>query len=70
MLAAQKDNHILGCTKSNVTSRLREVTLLLHSCETPPGVLQPALELSVQERHGPVRVGPEEGQENDQKAGS
>jgi len=33
---------------------------LLHSGESPPGVLRPALELSAQERHGPVGVGPEE----------
>ena len=28
--------------------------------ETPPGVLCPALELSVQEIHGPAGAGPEE----------
>ena len=33
---------------------------LLHSGETPPGVLCPALEPSAQDRHGPVGAGPEE----------
>jgi len=33
---------------------------LLHSGETPSGVLHPALEPSAQDRPGPVGVGPEE----------
>ena len=42
----------------------------LHAGETPPGVLHPTPESSVQERHGPVGAGPEEVHKNDQRDGT
>ncbi|PKU34132.1 rna-directed dna polymerase from mobile element jockey-like [Limosa lapponica baueri] len=43
---------------------------LLHSDETPPGVLCPALESTAQEGHGPVGTCPAEGHKNDERAGA
>jgi len=39
---------------------------LLHSGETSPGVLHPALEPSAQKRHGAVGAGPGQGHQSDQ----
>lgn len=41
----------------------------LHSCETPPGILHPALRSSARERHGLVGAGPEEDREDDPRLG-
>ena len=57
VLAAPKANHLLGCIKSSVASRSREVILPLWSGETPLGALRPALEPSAQDRHGPFAAG-------------
>jgi len=61
-LTAQKANRLLGCIPSSVGSRAREGILPLCSAlmRPPREVLRPALEPSVQDRHGPVGVGPEE----------
>lgn len=41
---------------------------LSYSCETPHRLLHPSLEFSVLDRHVPVRAGPKEGHEKEQRA--
>jgi len=70
-LAAQKDNYLgLHQKKCDQQVEGRGSAPLLRSHETPPGALHPALGFPVQERHEPVRVGPEEGHKNGLRTGT
>ena len=70
-LLTRNANWILGCIKSSAASRSGRgpCTSALH-CEASPGALHPDVESSVQERHRPVGVHPEQGHRNDPRDGT
>jgi len=59
-----------GLHQENCDQRVKggDSASLLHSHETPPGVLCPVLESPTSEEHGAAGVGSEEGHEDDQRA--
>ncbi|GAB0176592.1 mitochondrial enolase superfamily member 1 [Grus japonensis] len=71
-LAAQKANRNPGLHQKKRDQQVEggDSAPLLCSCETPPGVLHPALGAPAQERHRAVGVSPEEGHKVDQRAGA
>ncbi|GAB0182466.1 hypothetical protein GRJ2_000711900 [Grus japonensis] len=71
-LAAEKANRVLGCIKKKCHQQVEggDPAPLHRSCETPPGEPCPVLGSQVQERHGAVGASPEEGHEDDQRAGA
>ncbi|GAB0206306.1 mitochondrial enolase superfamily member 1 [Grus japonensis] len=71
-LAAQKAKPCPGLHQKRCDQQVEggDPAPLLGSCETPPGVLRPALGAPVQERHGAVGESPEEGHKADQRAGA
>ena len=72
LLAAQKASHILDCIKRSMASRSRRVilSLLLHSCGSPRGVLHPTLRPPEQGTPRPVGAGLEKVHDNGQRAGT